>query len=340
MSSTPPANPALHADPITGVKVIYAALRAERRNAFSDDMGVMPEDVQPCPFCAGYETETPPEVFAVRSPESQPNQPGWQLRIVSNRYPALASPLSPWKGKAEGDGASETPAIGYHEIVIETAEHDASWTTMSAEQVAVIFKAIRSRLRQWVHDPAIQSVQVFKNVGLRAGATLVHPHLQIMAMGFSPQSHEFQRSVNHWHSHHQDYWQSLIEAEITRSSRLLLNDGTFTSFCPQVSRVPYEMWILPLRAIFHFHDLSDLELQKLSAHVQQLLRVLEKQFGPTAHNLLWRLAPLHHTPLSSYRWRLEVVPRLINFAGFELSAGIYINPILPEVAAARLRESG
>jgi UDPglucose--hexose-1-phosphate uridylyltransferase len=335
MPITPPAT--LHADPITGVKVIYAPLRAERKNAFSDDINLMPEDVPPCPFCPGNESETPPEVFAVRTAASKPNESGWQLRIVPNRYPALASPLSPRGRGVGGEGEVQTPAIGYHEIVIETEDHTASWTTMPAEQVALIFKAIRSRLRQWVHDPAIHAVQIFKNVGLRAGATLVHPHLQIMALGFCPQGHEFQRSVTYWHSHQRDYWQTLVDAEIKQPSRLLLNDGAFVSFCPAVSRVPYEMWLLPIRPLFHFHDLSDVELQQLSTHIQQLLRQLEKQFGPTAHNLLWRLAPLKHSPLSSYRWRLEIVPRFINFAGFELSAGIYINPIMPEVAAAKLR---
>jgi len=332
MSTTSPAHPTLHSDPITGVKVIYAPGRAERKNAFSDDINAMPTDDEPCPFCPGHESETPPEVFAVRSPQSEPNQPGWQLRIVPNRYPALQSPF-----EVAEEMDPSLVATGYHEILIETEDHNASWTTIPTDQVALVFQAICSRLRQWGNDPAIQAVQIFKNVGLRAGATLVHPHLQMMAMGFPPHGHEFLRSINYWHSHQRDYWQSLLDAEIKRPSRLLINDGTFASFCPPVSRVPYEMWILPIRSRFHFHVLSDGELQQLAAHVQLLLRWLENQFGPTAHNILWRLSPLQHTPLYSYRWRLEIVPRLINFAGYELSAGIYINPILPEVAAEKLR---
>src|SRR4029079_16415534 len=110
------------ADPITGTQVIYAPQRAERRNAFAKNGLDQPGG--PCPFCPGNESETPPEVFALRSDRSLPNTPGWKLRIVPNRYPAVGSPPV--------EGTFDT---GKHQVLIETAEHDLDWTTMSQDQL-------------------------------------------------------------------------------------------------------------------------------------------------------------------------------------------------------------
>jgi UDPglucose--hexose-1-phosphate uridylyltransferase len=317
--------PRFEVDPITGTQVIYAPQRAERSNAFAIDVLDVPAG--PCPFCPGNEAETPPEVWAIRPAASRPNTPGWTARVVRNRYPTLAPP-----------GAIASFDTGLHEVLIETDRHEATWADMTAQELATTFEAIQHRLRTYAVDERLQSVQVFKNFGIRAGASLAHPHLQLLALCSTPAFlvRELQRSQAWTPQHGEDYWQQAID-QARAEERAVLDEGGFVTVCPAVSRVPYEMWLLPTRPELHWQDAKRADFQALAQHVSRVMHQLQGALGFVAHNVIWRLPPLRESATPWYRWRLELVPRLITFAGFELGAGIYVNPILPTQAAARLR---
>lgn len=303
-------------DPITGHDVIYAPRRADRSNAFVRENLVMPEDSF-CPFCVGNEAETPPEV--ARWP-ADPQQP-WQGRVIPNRFPIV-------------DTDSES-GYGKHEIVIESSRHDASWVSMSSAELANVLLAVQQRIKHLESDARLQCIQVFKNVGVRAGASLAHPHLQIVGMEMIPAQLEGEKVLarRYREQHDCDYHQQLLQQ---LPDELVVNKSDdFVTLCPPVSKMPYEMRLMPLVKTA-YTGMSTTQLLELAKVLQQTHRQLTAAVGPVAHNILWKL-PLRGEPQES--WYLEILPRLTTMAGLEFSTGIYVNPILPAVAAANLRSS-
>lgn len=303
-------------DPITCHDVIYAPRRADRSNAFVRETLVMPDDTF-CPFCVGNEAETPPEV--ARWPVD-PQQP-WQGRVIPNRFPIV-------------DTNSES-GYGKHEIVIESANHDASWLSMTSAELANILLAVQQRIKHLESDPRLHCIQVFKNVGVRAGASLAHPHLQIVGLEMIPAQLDSEQALAHLQKqeHGCDYHQQLLQQ---LPDELVVNrNEAFVTLCPPVSKMPYEMRILPLSST-SYTGMSSNQLLELAKVLQQSLRQLTAAVGPVAHNILWKL-PLRGEPQEA--WYLEILPRLTTMAGLEFNTGIYVNPILPAVAATNLRSS-
>jgi UDPglucose--hexose-1-phosphate uridylyltransferase len=303
-------------DPITGHDVIYAPRRADRSNAFVRETLVMPEDIF-CPFCAGNEAETPPEVS--RWP-ADPHLP-WQGRVIPNRFPIV-------------DSDSES-GYGKHEIVIESSRHDTCWLSMSSAELANVLLAVQQRIKHLKGDPRLQCIQVFKNIGVRAGASLAHPHLQIVGLGMIPAQLEGEKVLarRYRDQHGCDYHQQLVKQ---LPDELVANTSDdFVTLCPPVSKMPYELRVLPL-VNTSFTGMFDNQLLDLANILQQTLRQLTATVGPVAHNILWKL-PLRGEPQEA--WYIEILPRLTTMAGLEFSTGIYVNPILPAVAVANLRSS-
>jgi len=303
-------------DPVTGHDVIYAPRRANRSNAFVREELVLPEDTF-CPFCPGNEADTPPEVF--RWP-ADPLLP-WQGRVIPNRFPIV-------------DSDSES-GYGKHEIVIESAQHHASWSSMTSDELAKVLLAVQLRIKHLESDSRLHCIQVFKNIGVRAGASLAHPHLQIVGLGMIPDQlgREAERARIHREQNGCDYHEMLLQQV---PGELVANrNADFITICPPVSKVPYELRVVP-QSKTPFTTLSNVKLSELAGVLQQTLRQLTNAVGLVAHNILWKL-PLRGEPQES--WYLEILPRLTTMAGLEFSTGVYVNPILPLVAAASLRSS-
>lgn len=304
-------------DPISGVEVYYAPIRASRSNAFHQGGIEYPPDAF-CPFCPGNEHETPPESW--RWP-SEPDKP-WQQRMVPNRFPAVAV-------------GSASSAGGYHEVLIESARHNDDWLTLPPEALARVFLAIAEKMHSWIKDPAIKCFQVFKNVGRLAGASLAHPHLQVMALNHLPVQLALQAEREmHWVKQHGQSHAARLMQQAEKARCLLHRDETFISLCPTVSRFPYEVWLLP-RVDTPYLQLQPLQWTQLARHLQHVLKRMQTVLGLFAHNIVWRLPPRD----SSFAWRLEIIPRLTTWAGLELGSGMHVNPVLPAEAAKRLNIS-
>lgn len=305
----------LAVDPISGVEVYYAPIRASRSNAFQQGGIEYPPD-EFCPFCPGNEHETPPETWRWPIETGKP----WQQRMVPNRFPAVAT-------------GSPSPAGGYHEVLIESARHYDDWLTLPVDDLARVFPAIAGRLHSWKNDPAIKCFQVFKNVGRLAGASLAHPHLQMMALNHLPAqlALEAEREMQWVAKRGQSYTTRLLDqAEKTRC--VVHQDAMFVTLCPAVSRFPYEVWLSP-RNETPYLQLQQLELIELARQLKHVLQRMQSVLGLFAHNIVWRLPPQG----VSIGWRLEIIPRLTTWAGLELGSGMHVNPILPEHAAKNLR---
>jgi UDPglucose--hexose-1-phosphate uridylyltransferase len=311
--------------------VVIAPDRALRPIALNDAQPIHRRDRDGravCPFCEGHEYDTPGEVYAIRKPESEPNGPGWSLRVVPNKFPAVG-----------GD------AGGIHECVIETATHVTNPTRLSDEQFAVVLLAWRDRTRQFARDDRLLHVTPFKNVGAEAGASLAHLHSQIIALPFVPEAvrEEMDGAERYFHSTGRCVFCDEINEQEDRSPSLTLPARTvftrngFVAFCPYAPRFGYETWVIPKAHASNFETLTDEAALDLARMLKRLLIAIDAVLAEPAYNLFLHTAPLRTSGLRYYHWHIEIIPRTSRPAGFEWGSGVFINAVPPERGASELR---
>jgi UDPglucose--hexose-1-phosphate uridylyltransferase len=292
-----------------------------------------------CPFCPGHEQETPPEVLALGREEQAPDTPGWSVRVVPNKFPALS-------GEADDPSFQDGPlvqktGIGAHEVIVESADHNSTFGTHSQEQMERILSAMIARIKELRLDARLQYVQLFKNAGRKAGASLEHTHCQLVATPIIPPTVEEELQCGHFYyeQHKSCVWCEILN-KAQEHGRIVEASGHFAVLCPFASRVPYQVLILPTRHDGEFDSLTPEEIKDLSGILKRTVQRLEVAFNYPPYNLQWHISPLqgpgHYDQY--FHWHLELLPRLTIAAGFELGSGIYINPTAPELAAQELRE--
>lgn len=225
-------------DPITGRWVIIASRRAQRPRQLG--AGTDQAQAEPCPFCAGNEALTPAEVWADRTSKSEPNMPGWSVRVVPNKYPALSSDRVISKPQA---GVIESMAgIGAHEVVIECPDHGTNLALLSEAQWVKILSAYRERARSLAAEGRWRYVLIYKNQGERAGATLEHLHSQIIALARVPKEavDELDGARSYFESTGRCFYCALVEGELREQTRLVLEHERFAALCPFAPRFAYE----------------------------------------------------------------------------------------------------
>jgi UDPglucose--hexose-1-phosphate uridylyltransferase len=313
--------PQLRRDPVVDRRVLIAPERAARPTEL-EAAGRLAHHAD-CPFCEGHEDETPHEVHALRRAGSPPDGPGWQVRVVPNRFPAVRRDVE--------------SGYGVHEVIVECPHHESSIAALSSEQVRDVFAVYRDRLIALRADPRLSYVQVFKNHGAPAGASVEHAHSQILAGTDVPREVRAELDgVTAYHAHYgRCVFCDLIDRELTAGERVVLAGEHVVALAAWAGRFPYETWLLPRRHTAHYDRLSDAELTDLAAVMRSVLRRLATAAGDPSYNVV-----LHTAPTSAgetFHWHWEILPRLTGIAGYELATGTYLNPMPPEEAAARLR---
>ena len=333
----------LRRDPIRGHWSIIAPGRNKRPDDHGDPEQVNPLDKGPCPFCPGNEEQTPPEVDAVRPNLTGANQPGWLVRIVPNRYPALIAEAL--QDTAAVEPPSELtrflPAIGSHEIVIATPDHHRRASHFSVGQWDTLLAACQFRMQQLMADTRIKHVILFQNHGERAGASRSHEHLQLMGIPMTPQavSQEVASARTYRARHERCIFCDVLEHEVHEHERLVLADEAFVSFTPWASRMPYELWVVPRAHRPSFMQVPHRERCLLAAHMRELLQRYEQLFGDLAYNWVLHSVPEADPDAEVFHWHIELLPRLSQQAGFEWGTGGFINTTTPEAAATELRDA-
>lgn len=328
--------PELRQDPVSHRWVIIATERARRPSDFKPPREEKKNNAN-CPFCPGYEKETPPEVLAFRDAGTAPDTPGWQVRVVPNKFAALGGPGGV---AAESKGLYRTMAgVGAHEVIIEGPDHNTFFADLTPEHAVQVLKAWRQRYLQLERDERLQYIQLFKNHGRTAGASLEHPHSQLIATPLVPAavSQEMARVKTYMQEKESCLFCDLIETELKTGARVVAFNKDFLAFCPFASRFPMEMWIMPRRHQAGFSACEDEQLEQLAAILQDTLSRLEKAANDPPFNLVLHTAPLHQEN-TFYHWHFELLPRLTIVAGFEWGTDMYINPTPPEIAAQSLNE--
>ncbi len=336
----------LRKDLVSGRWVIIATDRSKRPNDFRTAGGPpSPEPVGFCPFCEGSEHKTPPEVFALRPDASRPNSPGWRVRVVPNKFPALSPGTPPQKVI---DGVHQwMPGIGVHEVVIENPVHGLELVDLPVEHIRDILAVFKGRISTIEKELQYRYVQVFKNKGREAGASLSHPHSQIVATPIVPKraKEEIYGAIRMFRKTGECVFCRLITEEAAAGKRIVLRNDKYVALTPFASRFPFELAVYPLAHSTHFTEMTDDDLGRLASLLKELLDRLRTVLGDPPYNLMLHQSPNPAVPFkyaaeaeAAYHWHIEIFPVLTKVAGFEYGTGFYINPVSPELAAESLRE--
>jgi len=331
--------PELRKDPVVGRWVIISTERSRRPTSF---VPVSHEKtVHFCPFCAGNEDRTPPEVYAIRPGGGPANGPGWTVRVVPNKFPALQIEGS-LDRRAEGL-YDKMNGIGAHEVVIETPDHDLELADQPVEHIEQVLNAYRERAMDLHRDKRLRYVLIFKNHGAGAGATLEHPHTQLIATPIVPKSlqEELDGSRRYFELKERCVFCDIIQQETAENDgrRVVSMSDRFVVVEPFAPRFPFETWILPRQHDASFPVLSDIgELKDLAATLKDTLQRLNRALDRPPFNFVIHTAPVSDGEVEYYHWHLEITPTLTRVAGFEIGSGFHINPTPPEDAAQYLRE--
>ena len=329
--------PELRKDPIVGRWVIISTERARRPSDFS-----RPREVRrgtACAFCAGRESETPPEVLAFRSDGGPPNTGNWTVRVVPNKFPALRieGELTP-----EGEGIFDRMnGIGAHEVIVETPDHSVDLAQLTPKRIEEVLWAYHERLVDLQKDPRFRYILIFKNHGADAGASLEHTHSQLIALPIIPLyvAEELTGAGEYYRHRERCVFCDLVRQELASQARLVAENEDFVILCPFAPRFPFETWILPKRHGEAFERATEREYRNLAGALGDLLRRMNTVLDSPPYNYVIHSSPLGEPEDGYYHWHLEIMPKLTKVAGFEWGTGFYINPTPPEDAARFLRDA-
>jgi len=330
----------LRRDPVIGRWVIISSGQGLRPADFTRSPAPPGEQKVFCPFDEGSERKTPPEVFAHRPKGGEPNSPGWTVRVVPNRYPALrVEGVLRKRGKGMYDVMD---GVGAHEVIIESPAHKRSLTQLTNDQVALALLAARGRLGDLKGDKRFEYGMLFKNVGPEAGATIDHVHSQLIVTPIVPRTvrDEMRGGADYHHFRGRCVFCDMVQQEEADGERLVVADDNHIAFCPFASRFPLEMWLLPREHATHFEEASDTQVHSLATVLRSALSRLEALAGNVSYNYIVHSTPFREGHIEHYHWHVEIIPRLTPMAGFEWGTGFYMNPLLPEDAAHYLRQAG
>lgn len=329
--------PELRRDPVIGRWVIISTTRGRRPNSFE-----VYEDAPQggtCPFCPGNEDKTPPEIMAYYNSGREKNKTGWWVRVIPNKFPALEI-----EGDLNrtGDGIyDKMNGMGAHEVIIESPNHDQKIHELDQQKFEDVFWAYRDRILDLSKDPRLEYILIFKNHGASAGASLRHPHSQLIAIPMVPirMKQETTASKSYFDYKERCVYCDIIRQESQQGVRVVAQNKDFIAFTPFASRYPFELYVGPLRHSSDFQDIQKSEVASLASMMKLVLGKHGYLLNNPPYNFILHTAPLKSPKLPYYHWYIEIIPKLTKMAGFEQGTGFYINPTPPEEAAKLLRET-
>ena len=317
----------LRLDPLSGRWVVVSTGRAERPAAFVLRSEEVEEDSsRPCPFCPGHEESSP-------ALETYGASGSWLVRVVPNLYPAFEGD-EPFVVANRGPVFTQATAGGIHEVLILSPEHDASWSMLSEEQTGLVMAALRDRFEEHSQRPNLRYSQAIVNSGREAGASLEHPHGQLLGMSFVPrevaeEQARFARFTGRC------LLCTTVDAEEGVGYRVIYDDARVVVVCPFWSAVPYEMLVVPRSHSPHLYKSATDDLVSVGRALRTCLGQLRQAVGDVAYNIVFHSAPYRVN--DPFHWHIHVWPKATTRAGFEMGTGVAINIVAPEYAAEELR---
>jgi UDPglucose--hexose-1-phosphate uridylyltransferase len=294
-----------------------------RRNAVSGKLTIVaparaarPHDHRPgesprpaaCPFCAGNEAMTPPEVDALRPDGSAPDAPGWSARVVPNKYPALA---------------------GRHEVIIHSPDHQAELEDLTVGRLTPVIALYQRRIVAQLASGAA-AVTLIINRGVIAGASLEHPHAQLFATPVVPPA--LQDELMEFDRHRNRFGTCVLCDAMEAAGERLVFDGEYAAWTPDAPRFACEVWLAPVE---HAADIREADPAPLAGALRTVLAAVAEATAGGPLNLWVHTAPADLR--GPYHWHIEIAPRRSVIAGFELGTDIGLVSVDPIDAAAALR---
>jgi len=297
--------PDLRRDELTGRWVIVAPARSARPHTFPPPTAAKDAPAN-CPFCHGNETLTPPEVHRTGAGDAE--TPGWRVRVVPNLYPIIPG----------------------HEVVVLSPDHGRSFAQLDVAGAVEVLTVMRDRVRFHLEHGA-RYVQALVNHGREAGASLEHPHGQLVPLDLVPPA------VEHQLDRYRHTGTDPVETEAAAAGAAGLDvlTGPAALWCPHAGATPFELRVAHRCRASRFDEASDHEIAAVATATRDGLRRLAAVLGDVPYNLVVHSAP----PGTAFHWWIQVQPRMTLVAGFEIGTGIFVNVTPPDLAATQLREA-
>ncbi len=315
--------------------VIIATERAKRPEELATHRAAqsIPAFVETCPFCPGNENKTPPEVMRFPVNRAEP----WAVRVIPNKFAALSSEAQPTRSlqhlRRRIDG------FGFHEVIIDGPDHSGCMALLPDEHVGKILGVYKERYNALSADQRVNHVTIFKNHGADAGASLQHPHSQLIATPVIPSQvrHRLHEALRHFDDAGECMFCHMVESEIQDQSRIVIKSDLFVAMEVFASATPFATHIFPLRHMASFGEINTAEIADLAHVLRTLLAKVYVGLENPDLNFTIRSGPSDYVRARHFHWYVSVIPRLTRVAGFELGSGMFINTVLPEAAAEFLR---
>ncbi|MCU1351416.1 MAG: galactose-phosphate uridylyltransferase [Acidimicrobiales bacterium] len=317
----------LRLNPLNSRWVTVAIERSARPDDFARDrMAIERGPTRPCPFCPGHEEETPPALETYGAAGS------WSVRIVPNRFPAFSG-TDPMKVEHLGPLFTQAPASGIHEVLVFSPDHESSWADLDDLQAGLVMAALRDRMEDHASTTGVRYTQAIVNHGREAGASLVHPHGQLIGMPFVPgelveEVAGFRRFSGHC------LLCATIEAERDAGHRVLIDRDGVMVIAPFWSGAPFELLVMPTSHEGHLANSKPADLVAVGRALRDSLVMLRDLLGEVSYNLVVHTLP--HRSSDPYHWHVHVTPRVQSVGGFEQGTGVPINIVAPERATRLL----
>ena len=319
----------LRLNPLNGRWVTVVAERAERPTDFAPRSHQVEADpMQPCPFCPGNEESTPPAL------ETYGRDGRWVVRIVPNRYPAFYGD-DPLAVRNLGPVHVQAPASGIHEVLVFSPEHTSSWADLDDRDAGLVMAALRDRVEEHARTANVRYTQAIVNHGREAGASLSHPHGQLLGMPFVPgEILDEERAFGRFEGG--CILCATVEAEVADGSRVVHDDDRVVIVCPFWAGSPYELLVIPRNHDAHLQESAPADLAAVGRAVRDALGRMRDLLGDVSYNLVFHTAPHRHG--GPFHWHAHIWPKLVSVAGFERGTGVLINIVPPEFSAQELRK--
>jgi UDPglucose--hexose-1-phosphate uridylyltransferase len=326
----------LRQDPTTRKWVIFSTEKGQKPQDFIGNSGGREKASYSlsCPFCRGNESMTPPD--KIRYNDEKNNS--WLVRAFDAKFPAMV--LGGDTPRRIHDGFFlAMDNVGFHEIFVETPDHNVPLALLSGDHVGYVLDAWRQRYIALSQIAHVKSIIIFKNHRHAAGTSIKHSHSKLITTPVVPEyiRMRYETAIRHFDDTGRCLYSDLIDHEISIGKRVIADTSKFLVFHPFASHYPFETWIIPKMRQASFGQLQSPELMHLAYILQENLLKIHQSLRNPDYNLVIESAPVSESDRDQYRWQLRIIP-LLSDTGSEAGSGIYLNTVLPEETAQFIRD--
>ncbi|MDO8424419.1 MAG: galactose-1-phosphate uridylyltransferase [bacterium] len=332
----------LRFDPVSKDWILIATGRARRPETFAKEKQKGGEkkkaisSLKNCPFC-NFEKEKSILEYKNKNGLTAGRTVDWFVKVIPNKFPAFL--INTGLNKRKDGPYTVMDGVGFAEVVV-TRDHARSMAQFSVSEIRLLFDAYQERYLDLMNEKFVDYVSIFHNHGHEAGASIEHPHSQIITHPIIDP--DLRRSLNG----SADYWEKnkkcihcvMLDWDRKDKQRIVFENKEFVVLCPFTSRVAFETRIYPKNHHAYFERIEDREKDYLAEAFRVAFLKLYKALGDPPYNFFLHTSPCDGRNYDHYHWHIEILPKTSTWAGFELGTGIEISTIEPEKAAEYLRK--